>query len=842
MKRLNSCLCRFLACTLGILYTLPTAAIPVFFIPRDTFNTSSMTLWYRQPAIKWLEAMPIGNGYMGAMIFGGIARERIALNESSFWSGRPHDYNKPHAIEYFPMIRQLVAEGHFQEAEKMADDHFFGEPKAQQAYQPLGDLLLSFGGEAQAAGSGGREEPDEVTDYRRELDMKTGIVKIRYRVKGVNYTREIFMSYPDHVMVVRITADQPAALSVRAMLTSPYVGKVSAHVNNLVMDGAWRGPIGNYWLIAPVEGRGIIFRTCLQARPEGGRSRFTDSSLNIEGADAVTFILTATTSYRNYQDISGRPGLTCAAILAAVKSESLSRLRRRHLEDFNGLMGRVSLDLDGDSAKTALATDQRLAALKQGATDPGLEAQAFQFGRYLLVSGSRAGGQPVNLQGIWNDTTLPPWGSKYTININTEMNYWPAEVVNLPECHQPLFALLKDISVTGAETAKKYYGLDGWVTHHNTDLWRGTAPTDAARYGMWPMGGAWLCQDIWEHYAFSNDRTFLKEYYPILKGAATFLLRFLVVDSAHGWLVTPFSMSPEHGYYDNHHQLSFLSSSPTMDIAIMRELFSHCREAAILLGVDTIFRDRLKTALDRQPPYQVSKRGTLQEWIEDWDPAPSGHVVSPNFAFYPGSSIRLHRDSLLSKAVENGMIEHGENEGFPDAWDIAVWARLERPDRIAPAIREFVAHCLAPNLHNAGENQSDASFGFTAAVAESLVQSHDGEIHLLPALSTEWRNGSVRGLRARGGYEVSMEWKNGELVAAVIRNVNGSASCRVRYGSNTVVLTVRPGTSRRLEGPGLHYHSAVVSLVKVISLVKLTRMEPSWNAIVTDDGRRPVQS
>lgn len=595
MKRLIPSLCWLLASALGILHPLPAAASPTFFIPRDTSDASSMMLWYRQPAAKWLEAMPIGNGYMGAMIFGGISRDRIALNESSFWSGRPHDYNKPHPIEYFPMIRQLVAEQRFQEAEKMADDHFFGEPKAQQAYQPLGDLLLSFvyglpGNRGQVALTGVPGQPDEVSDYRRELNMKTGIVKIRYRVKGVNYTREIFMSYPDHVMVVRITADRPAALSVQAMLTSPYVDKVTAHDNKLLMDGAWRGPMGEYWLIAPVEGRGITFRTCLLARPEGGRYFSTDSSLNIEGANAVTFILTATTSYRNYHDIGGHPEQTCAAILASVSGKSVDQLRQRHLADFSRLMSRVSLDLVGDSGETALPTDERLAALQKGGTDPALEAQAFQFGRYLLASGSRAGGQPVNLQGIWNEKTLPPWGSKYTININTEMNYWPAEVTNLAECHQPLFALLKDISVTGAETAKKYYGLDGWVAHHNTDLWRGTAPTDAARYGMWPMGGAWLCQDIWEHYAFSNDRSFLKEYYPILKGAATFLLHYLVVDSVHGWLVTPFSMSPEHGYYDSHHQLSFLSPSPTMDIAIMRELFSHCRAAAILLGVDKIFR------------------------------------------------------------------------------------------------------------------------------------------------------------------------------------------------------------------------------------------------------------
>ena len=425
------------------------------------------------------------------------------------------------------------------------------------------------------------------------------------------------------------------------------------------------------------------------------------------------------------------------------------------------------------------------------------EALCFQFGRYILASSSRAGGQPANLQGLWNESVSPPWGSKYTININTEMNYWPAEVCNLPECHQPLFDMIKDISVTGAKTARTFYGCSGWVAHHNIDLWRGTAPVDAARFGMWPVGGAWLCQHIWEHYAFSGDRRFLQEYYPVLKGAAQFLLDVMVEEPKHHWLVTPFSMSPEHGYWDSAGKMSFLSPSPTMDIAIIRELFPHCIEAGETLGVDEAFRAKLKTALARIPPYQINRLGNLQEWIEDWKAGDQGHNCSPNFAFYPGNSITLRGTPELASAIDNWMETRRPGGGFPSVWYISVWSRLERGDKAAAFISAFVADAVAMDLHNSGANQSDASFGFTAGVAEALLQSHAGEISLLPALPTGWADGSVRGLRARGGFEVSMQWRNGKLQTAEIRN-RGASECRVRYGAKTVALPMKPGSTLRL--------------------------------------------
>jgi alpha-L-fucosidase 2 len=751
-----------------------------------------MLLWYRQPATKWLEAMPMGNGIMGAMVFGGVQQERIALNESTFWSGRPHDYDNPEAIKYFPQIRDLVFAGKFQEAEKMADEHFFGVPKAQQAYQPLGDLMLSFDG------------VENIGEYRRELDMESGVAKVSYRAGDAVFTRETFVSYPDRVVVVRITCDKPGRVSVGAQLKSPYLDRVTATRGKLVMDGTWKGPIPvNNNLIAPVEGKGLRFQAALLAIPDGGNSQATDDSVRVQGSNAVTFVLTAATSFVNYHDISADPAAACEKILASAGGKDYATLRRRHVEDFGALMGRVHLVV-GDSATNEKPIDERLQAHRAGKRDPNLEALCFQFGRYILASSSRAGGQPANLQGIWDESVSPMWGSKYTININTEMNYWPAEVCNLSECHQPLFDMLKDISVTGAKTAKMYYGCGGWVTHHNIDLWRGTAPVDAARFGMWPVGGAWLCQDLWEHYAFTGDRAFLQEYYPVMKGAAQFLLEVMVEDPKHHWLVTPFSMSPEHGYLDGNGKTAFLSPAPTMDVAIMRELFPHCIEASKALGIDEEFRGKLEAALKRLPPYQINRLGHLQEWIDDWQAGNQGHNCSPNFAFYPGRSITLRGSPELAMAIQKWMETRRSGGGFPSAWYISVWARLERGDKVDVFIQNFVANSPAPNLHNKGANQSDASFGYTAGIAEALLQSHapstgsgQEEISLLPALPDGWPDGSISGLRARGGFEVSMRWKDHKLTSAEIHG-NNAGACNVRYGRNTIAVSLKAGQTMRL--------------------------------------------
>jgi alpha-L-fucosidase 2 len=748
----------------------------------------NMVLWYRQPATQWLQAMPLGNGMIGAMVFGGVPQERIALNESSFWSGRPHNYDDPNAFKYFTQIRNLVFADKFQEAEKLANAHFYGIPKSQEAYQPIGDLVLSF--------------PDtNVTDYRRELDMETGVAKVSYRQGDAVITRQAFVSWPDRVLVVRISADKPGHISVGAQFRGPYMETGIAEPGRLVMDGTWKGPFsapatGMDGLIARTAGNGLRYEAAMAARIEGGRSEASGSTLNIRDVDAVTLVLAVATSFVNHQDISSDPTARCKKTLDDAADKDFATLYRRHVDDFRGLMGRVHLSL-GDVAANANPTDQRLRAAREGAADPGLEALCFQFGRYILASSSRTGGQPANLQGIWNEAILPPWGSKYTTNINVEMNYWPAEVCNLAECHQPLFDLIKDLSETGAKTAKTYYNCNGWVLHHNTDLWRGTAPVDAAKYGMWPVGGAWLCQHLWEHYAFSGDEKFLREYYPLMRGSAQFLLELLTEEPKHHWLVTPFSMSPEHTYQDANGNTASLSPGPTMDIALIRELFGHCIEAEKILRTDEDFGAKLAEALKRLPPYRINSRGFLQEWIEDWMGGTEGHNVSPNFPLFPGSTITLRGTPDLAAAINKWMEARRGRGGWITAWDTCVWARLERGEKVEQWLQPLV-RSSADNLHNPRNNQSDANFGLTAAVAEALLQSHAGEISLLPALPPSWVAGSVSGLRARGGSEVAIQWKDGKLQSATIRNT-APATCKVRYGARTAEVSIGAGQTVLLD-------------------------------------------
>ncbi|MDR1331433.1 MAG: glycoside hydrolase family 95 protein [Tannerella sp.] len=746
---------------------------------------NDLVLWYdAKPGDTWVEPLPVGNGLIGGLVYGKITEERIALNESSFWSGRPHDYNDPGAGQYFGQIKDLVFGGKFKEAERMADEHFYGKPVNQQAYEPLGDLRLLFYGIDNA----------EAGRYRRSLDMLNGVTSVSFSYGGVNYTREVFVSYPDKVMVVHLTADKPGKVSFDAWLDSHFASRATAEPGRLTLDGQWDNSIPRYWLIGEAESPGMSFQTVVQASAEGGRTATSKNKLTVRDANSATLVLSASTSFVNYLDISGDPAARNSKILSAVAGKDYRTLRQRHVDDFSGLMGRVRLDVGG-SEKGEKSVTRRLADAAAGEADPHLEMLCFQFGRYMLVSSSRPGGQPANLQAIWNERLTPPWGSKYTININTQMNYWPAEVTNLGECHLPLISMVKDIAENGVKTAQIYYGAKGWVTHHNLDLWRGTAPVDGARFGMWPVGGAWLCQHLWEHYAFSGgDRDILRDIYPALKGSAEFLSDILVEYPKYGYLVTPFSMSPEHGYYvDNDNELSYLSPAPTMDVAIMRELFPHVIEASRILGVDAPLRRKLESILPKLPPYRVNQLGYVQEWIEDWRPQRGGHDVSPYFPFYPGKSILLHRESdadlvsayrywLEARAPRGG--------GFPGSWNICMWARLERGDRTGALIRAALPATAGHFLRQGTGAQVDAPFGFTAGVAESLIQSHADEISLLPALPYGWSaSGEASGLCARGGYTVSMKWEKGRLVSAEISNPLGG-TCNIRYNGKVVKVTV----------------------------------------------------
>jgi alpha-L-fucosidase 2 len=491
--------------------------------------------------------------------------------------------------------------------------------------------------------------------------------------------------------------------------------------------------------------------------------------------------------------------------MTGVKGKDFNTLKDTHIKDFNGLMGRVHLNI-GDPMMNQKPTNERIADLKKGKSDPDLLAKIFQFGRYILVSSSREGSEPANLQGRWNESLLPNWGSKYTININTEMNYWPAEVTNLSECHIPLFNMIRDLSETGAKTAKTYYNAGGWVAHHNTDLWRGTAPVDAARYGMWPMGGTWLCLHIWEHYQFTGDVEFLKEYYPIMKGSAQFLMDIMTIEPKHKWLVIPFSMSPEQGFFTSDDAPeTFLSSTTTMNIGMIRDLFPHIIEAEKILNMDQEFGTKLAKAMQKIPLYQIGKDGLLQVWIEDWKRGSEGHNMSANFGFYPGNSITLRGNPEIAAAIEKWLEPRKINTGWWNGvWDICDWARLENGEKAERVIGDFFRSGstrggLGNNLQNSGAYQSDSNFGYTAAVAECLLQSHAGEISLLPALPPTWKDGSVSGLRARGGFEVNIEWKDGKLTKSLIKSLLGNP-CVVRVNGKTTNYTPAKGETIAIQG------------------------------------------
>jgi alpha-L-fucosidase 2 len=647
---------------------------------------------------------------------------------------------------------------------------------------------------------------DSIKDYHRELDMKTGVVKITYTEGKVKITREVFMSYPDRVMVMKVSANKLGRISLEAKLKSPFLEKTTAKDGKLTMDGTWKYlPKTINDLIAKVEGTGLNFQTSLVAIPEKGTIESTDSSLVIKKANSVTFMLTTATSFVNYKDITGDPAATCEKIMAGVKGKDFNALKDTHIKDFTGLMGRVHLNI-GDPLMNQKPTNERIADLKKGKSDPDLLAKIFQFGRYILVSSSREGSEPANLQGRWNESLLPNWGSKYTININTEMNYWPAEVTNLSECNIPLFNMIRDLSETGAKTAKTYYNAEGWVAHHNTDLWRGTAPVDAARYGMWPMGGTWLCQHIWEHYQFTGDVEFLKEYYPIMKGSAQFLMDIMTIEPKHKWLVIPFSMSPEQGFFTSDDAPeAFLSSTTTMNIGMIRDLFPHIIEAEKILNMDQEFGTKLAEAMQKIPPYQIGKDGLLQVWIEDWKRGSEGHNMSANFGFYPGNSITLRGNPEIAAAIEKWLEPRKINTGWWNGvWDICDWARLENGEKAERVIGDFFRSGstrggLGNNLQNSGAYQSDSNFGYTAAVAECLLQSHAGEISLLPALPPTWKDGSVSGLRARGGFEVNIEWKDGKLTKSLIKSLLGNP-CVVRVNGKTTNYTPAKGETIAIQG------------------------------------------